>query len=64
VSKDILNYFRGETMAYVNKQSLNIGVTKEVSEWVKAKAKSKGLSASLYIEMLLRIEMEKEKDSQ
>ncbi|MEH7098168.1 hypothetical protein [Neobacillus vireti] len=53
-------------MAYINKQKLNIGVTKEVSEWVKEKAKSRGMSASVYIEQLIRSEMEKDtkKDSQ
>jgi hypothetical protein len=47
-------------MAYVNKQKLNIGVTKEVSDWVKEKSKSIGMSASVYIEQLIRAEMEKE----
>ena len=49
-------------MAYVNKVTLNIGVTKEISEWVKEHAKKQGMSASIYIEQLIR--REKEKDSQ
>lgn len=48
-------------MAYVTKQTLTIGVTKEASEWAKEKAKSVGMSASVYIETLIRKEMDKER---
>lgn len=50
-------------MAYVNKKQLTIGMTKEASEWAKEKAKSTGMSASVYIEQLIRKEMKKEKES-
>ncbi|MBD3107191.1 hypothetical protein IEO70_02260 [Bacillus sp. AGMB 02131] len=50
-------------MAFVNKKKVTIGLTEEVSTFAKEKAKSIGMSMSVYIETLLRKEMEKEKEN-
>jgi len=50
-------------MAFVNKKKVTIGLTEEVSSFAKEKAKSIGMSMSVYIETLLRKEMEREKQN-
>jgi predicted HicB family RNase H-like nuclease len=47
-------------MPYVNKKTLNIGVTEQVSKWVKEEARNQGMSASIYIEQLIRRQMKLE----
>lgn len=47
-------------MAFANKLATNIGLTPHVKEFAKEKAKEKGMSLAVYIEQLIRSEMEKE----
>lgn len=48
-------------MAYVRKKQTTIGLTEEVIDFTKKKAQSIGMSMSVYIETLIRKEIEKDK---